>query len=116
MLSKISNEEIIKGYIIDYSKTKDYFKQMLRHEGFRWMKIWERQNTYGKEGVWLNPITKLSIRIRWGIVYPTAIVYAEKEMEEVITKFLYRYEFTVMSSPNEDYDILNKGVSMKETD
>ncbi len=109
MLSKISGEEVIKGYISDYTKIRDAFKQMLYDEGFRWSREWARENAFGKEGVWLNPVTLLSIRIRWGVRFPSAVVYAEKEMEEIIPIFFDRYEFAVMISPNEDYEALNRG-------
>ena len=109
MLSKLSSDPVIKGYIKNYTKIKDSFKKMLQEEGFYWRGEWYRENMSGKEGVWLNPISKLSIRIRWGVTKPCAIVYAEPELEEILPKFFDKYEFSPMNSPNQDYDILNKG-------
>lgn len=109
MLSKISGEEIIKGFINDYTKIKEEFKVTLKNEGFYWQNRWKRQNLFGMEGVWLNYISKLSIRIRWGVVNPSAIVYVEVEFLENIRKFFDNYETVMgMSSPNHDYDLLNK--------
>ena len=111
MLSKISGEEIIKGLVNDYPKIKDDFKEMLRIDGFRWQNRWKRQNMFGMEGVWLNPISKLSIRIRWGVVNPSAIIYVEVEYLENIKKFLDSYELVNgMLYPNQDYDLLNERV------
>lgn len=110
MLNKLSREEIIKGYVGDYSKIKEEFKEMLRTEGFRWNRAWERQNAYGKEGVWFNPVLKISIRIRWGIANPSAIIYVEKEFIEKIEKFFDYHGFSDgIDTPNLDYDLLNKG-------
>lgn len=110
MFGKLSNDEIVKGYITNYSKIRDTFKEILRVEGFRWYKAWERHHMFGREGVWLNPVTKLSIRIRWGITYPCAIVYVEKEFSDKIKQFFNkRFYVDGILSPNEDYDILNKG-------
>lgn len=51
MLSKISNEKIVKGYIYNYQKIKDDFKNVLKIEDFKWYKGWERFNTFSREGV-----------------------------------------------------------------
>jgi hypothetical protein len=110
MINKLSTEVIVKGYIPDYTKIRDEYKTLLRLEGFIWMKCWERHNMVGMEGVWLNPVTRVTIRIRWGIVHPHAIVYVEKEFVDIIKQFFSkRFYVDGMSTPNEDYDILNKG-------
>lgn len=110
MLNKISEEEIIKGYIADYSSIKNEFKDALRSEGFRWNKAWKRENAYGMEGVWLNLVSKVSIRIRWGKANPSAIIYIEKGFIEKIEKFLdYYHPNDGIDIPNSDYDLLNKG-------
>lgn len=111
MLNKISGKEIIKGFIRDYPKIKEEFKEMLKNDGFKWQNVWKRQNSFGMEGVWLNTISKLSIRIRWGVIHPSAIVYVEEEYLENIKKFLNSYEVVIgMLSPNQDYDLLNGGL------
>lgn len=109
MLSKLSNEEIVKGFINDYTKIKDEFKEILRDDGYMWNAGWKRQNAFGMEGGWLNPSSHLSIRIRWGIRNPSAIVYVEKEFADEITRFFDRYEIvTEIVTPNSDYDLLNE--------
>lgn len=114
MLSKISSTEIIKGFVIDYQKIKGEFKELLKNEGFRWQNIWKRQNSFGMEGVWLNPVSKLSLRIRWGIMNSSAIIYAEIEFQKKIKKFFDSYDVVAgMDSPNQDYDFLNRGKVME---
>lgn len=109
MLNKLSNKEIIKGYINDYTKIKDAFKAVLHADGFRWNKNWDRQHLFGREGVWLSPSSKLSIRIRWGIKDSCAIVYVEKEFKKKIIQFFDRHEIVNgITSPGADFDLLNK--------
>ncbi len=110
MLNKLSNKEIIKGYINDYTKIKDAFKAVLHADGFRWNKDWDNQNLFGREGVWFSPISGLSIRIRWGVSNPCAIVYVEKEFKKKIIQFFDYYEIVNgMAPPSTDFHLLNKG-------
>lgn len=115
MLSKISGEEVIKGFINDYPKVKDEFKKILHDDGFMWNNQWKRQNAFGMEGVWFNPSSHLSIRIRWGIRNPSAIVYVEKEFADIITQFFDHHEIvTGITTANSDYDLLNERKVIEE--
>ena len=115
MLSKISGEEVVKGFIDDYPKVKDEFKKILYDDGFMWSNTSKRQNAFGMEGVWLNPSSKLSIRIRWGIRNPSAIVYVEKEFAYKITQFFDHYVIvTGINYANSDYDLLNEQKVIEE--
>lgn len=115
MLSKISGEEIVKGFINDYPKVKDDFKKVLYDDGYMWNKGWKRQNAFGMEGGWLNPSTKLSIRIRWGIRNPSAIIYVEKEFADIITQFFDHHEIVAgIATANSDYDLLNERKVIEE--
>lgn len=110
MLSKISNKEIVKGFIDNYPVVKDTFKEILHKNGFRWNKDWENRNIFGMEGVWFSPVSRLSIRIRWGVTNPSAIAYVEKEFFDKISMFFKSHEIVNgITSANDDYDILNKG-------
>jgi len=115
MLNKLSSEEVIKGFISDYPKVKDEFKKTLHDDGFMWNKDWKRQNNFGMEGVWFNPSSKLSVRIRWGIRNPSAIVYVEKEFADKIIQFFGHHEIVAgIDYPNNDYDLLNEQKLQRE--
>jgi hypothetical protein len=108
MLSKLSGDEVVKGLINDYTKIREEFRELLRNDGFKWQRGWKRENMFGMEGVWLSYVLKSSIRIRWGKVNPSAIVYVGAEYFEKIEKFIDSYEIVAgFSTPNHDYDRLN---------
>lgn len=115
MLNKLTTDDVMKGFIDDYTKIKDDFKRVIYDNGFVWNKAWKRQNEFGTEGVWFNPVTKISMRIRWGVRNPSAILYVEidkgvsEELMDKIVQFFDRYEVVAgMNHPNEDYDLLNE--------
>ena len=116
MLSKISRNDgndVVKGFINDYTKIREEFKEFLKNDGFRWQRDWERRNMFGMEGVWLSYKLHSSIRIRWGRSNPSAIVYMGTEYFEKIKKFIDSYEVVDgFSSPNNDYDILNGAIEI----
>lgn len=115
MMSKISRDEVIKGRINDYTKIKEELKKFLKNDGFIWQTGWQRQNMYGMEGVWLSYKLHSSIRIRWGKVNSSAIVYVGIEYFERINGFINSFEVVDgFSTPNHDYDILNGAVKVNE--
>lgn len=118
MITKLSDEEIIKGFVNDYSKIKDEFKEVLKNNGFYWNRVREKFNQFGREGEWINPISKLSVRIRWGVVTPRAIVYVEKEFIDDVKRFFDSCKIVNgMKYPNQDYATLNlKKLVAKSTD
>lgn len=117
MLTKLSNEDMIKGFINDYTKIKDEFKKFLKSEGFLWRTDWKRDHFHGTEGAWINYVNDVIIRIRWGKVDSSAFIYTNVEYLNKIGKFLTVYKVVKgFSSPNEDYLILNDvGVANKTT-
>lgn len=121
MLNKLTTDNVIKGFIDDYTKIKDDFKKVIYDNGFMWSKAWKRQNAFGTEGVWYNPVSKLSIRIRWGIRNPSAILYVEiekginKELMDKIVQFFSNYDVVVgINDANSDYDLLNERKVVEE--
>lgn len=112
MLNKVSTAEVIKGFIIDYTKIRSDFKRLLHDNGFIWAKGWQRQTEHGMEGVWYSPTKRVSMRIRWGVLSPRAILYVEKEIDQSlideIIPFFERHDITNGMSPvNYDFDLLN---------
>lgn len=108
ILNKLSGDDVIKGRINDYTKIREEFKEFLKSDGFKWQSGWKRENMFGMEGVWLSYTLHSTIRIRWGKVNSSAIIYVGEEYFEKIEKFIDSYEVVDgFSTPNQDYDVLN---------
>ena len=108
MLTKLSKEEMIKGFVCDYTKIKDAFKEMLSENGFRWNKDSDKRHFLGREGVWFSYALHVTIRVRWGKASPRAIMYVDSDFLDTVRKFFDSYEIVDhMEYPNFDYDILN---------
>ena len=115
MLNKLSREEMIKGFIGDYTKIKDVFKEMLRSHEFIWQKDWERHHMFGREGVWFSYASNVTIRIRWGRATPSAVIYVDNEFFDTMSKFFDSHEVVNgFEYPNFDYDLLNRGELLKK--
>lgn len=115
MLGRFSAEEIVKGFVVDYSAIKDDFKKVLYDNGFRWQKDSYQGNQFGNEGIWINYGYRLSIKARWGKVNSNAIIYVEKDFFNKVKKFFDLYiPYQGMDSENDDYDLLNKGEIFKK--
>lgn len=113
ILNKLSGDEVVKGRINDYTKIREEFKELLKNDGFKWQSRWKRENMFGMEGVWLSHMLHSTIRIRWGKVNSSAIIYVGEEYFEMIEKFIDSYEVVDgFSAPGHDFDILNGAIAV----
>lgn len=115
MITKLSDEEIYRGFILDYRILKDEFKKYIYDLGFIWNRDRYKMNQFGSEGEWFHPVEKISIRARWGVNNKGAMIYVKCEFFEKIKKFFDSYEVVNgMFTPNFDYDTLNSGLVLEK--
>lgn len=120
MLNKITTDKVIKAYIDDYQKIREKFKSTLSSLGFVWSPGSYKKSVSGIENVWINYMTRVSLRIRWGVIGSSAILYVEIEADDVtkerILEFVDLYEIVNgISPPITDFgELNNKGLILKK--